>query len=584
MNEIRASDSQKNGTQEIRVLIDVSGSMKQNDPENLRISAIKLLINLLPEQVGAGFWVFAEETKLLITPGNATKTWKQQALKKIIKIHSRGRLTDIENALQEATQGWQKADKTRQRHLILLTDGMVDISRDFMKSADSRERIIDSVIPKLQQSGIRLHTIALSGNADKGLMKKLALATGGWNETIQSAHQLQRTFLKLFNKAVPHDALPISGNKFMIDSRVKEFSVLIFRKPGASDTRMVTPGELELSHVNVPGNVNWLHENNYDLVTVQNPEPGQWRIVAKTDPDNQIMIVTDLKLEINEIANLVSQDEALDIDVHLTDRGQLIIRPNFLKMLEITLRQKMPDGLSKEWEFIPAQGKPGFFHNQLNETLVSGKHELVISVDGKTFKREIKRTIEVIDTLIKVAKNIDKKNHRVILELIPDRNILDTTFMSVQASVTEPLKEKRILNIKQKQGKWLLELKWPKQGKRLLVNFSVTVKTREGIPVMPEIKPVFIESDWFEENREQGEESSTKAVNEAEQDEDTETEIEAGELDEPKEEAEQTTDWLTTGAMVAGGNIILIAVGFFVYRWQKKNNLKQQEKLLERLE
>ncbi|RLA17269.1 MAG: hypothetical protein DRQ56_09430, partial [Gammaproteobacteria bacterium] len=33
---------------DVRVLIDVSGSMKQNDPRNLRIPALKLLVNLLP--------------------------------------------------------------------------------------------------------------------------------------------------------------------------------------------------------------------------------------------------------------------------------------------------------------------------------------------------------------------------------------------------------------------------------------------------------------------------------------------------------------------------------------------------------
>ncbi len=580
--EIRASDSQKNGAQEIRVLIDVSGSMKQNDPKNLRIPAIKLLINLLPKDTKAGLWIFAEHPNVLIAPQLTSKSWKKQALKKIKNIHSRGQLTDIEKALQAATQDWNTSSNSQNRHLILLTDGMVDVSRDFMESADSRERIMDSVIPRLQQQGIKVHTIALSENADKGLMKRLALSTDGWNEVIDSAEQLQRVFLRLFNKAVPQDALPISGNKFMIDNRVKEFSVLIFRRPGAEDTRMVTPGEREFIHTNAPGKVNWLHEDNYDLVTVQKPEPGLWQIIAETDPDNQIMIVTDLKLQINEIANSVSKDEVLDIEVFLTDRGQLVTRPNFLNMLDIKLQQKMTNGRAREWPLLPNQEKAGFFNYRLSGTLIPGKHELIITVDGKTFKREIKRSIEVIDSLIQVTTKVDKKNRKVFLQLIPDEKRLDTSFMSVQAFITEPPKPERTVDIQEHQGQWLLELNAPKEGKRLLVNFSVTVKTRKGNPVMPEIKPVFIESSLFEDNSEKLKESPAKP------DELIENNVETEDEDDDEQDSEDadqdSTNWLMMGLMVAGGNLILGILGFLIYRWQKKTILKQQEQLLERLE
>lgn len=584
ITETQASDGQKNGAQEIRVLIDVSGSMKQNDPENLRIPAIKLLINLFPDDTKAGFWMFAEHPQVLISPQIVSKTWKKQALKKINKIHSRGQLTDIEKALQVATQDWRKSTNFKNRHLILLTDGMVDVSRDFMESADSRERIIDSIIPKLQQQEIKIHTIALSENADKGLMKRLALATGGWNETIQSAQQLQRVFLKLFNKTIPQDTLPLTGNKFMIDSQIKEFSVLVFRKPGAEDTRIITPDEQELLYQKAVDNVNWLHEKNYDLVTVKKPEPGQWRIVAETDPDNQIMIVTDLKLEMQEVANSVGKDETLDIEVFLTDQGQLITRANFLNMLDIQLQQKIPDGQTKQWPLLPNQEKAGFFSRQLKESRVSGKYEIVVNVDGNTFKRQIKRSFEVIDSPIKVVTKVDKKNHSVTLQLIPDKKILDTSFMSIQAFITEPPKQERTIDIEEQQGQWQLKLKEPKAGKRVLINFSVTVKTLEGNPVMPNIKPVFIDSSLFGDNTVKAKKTQPKSNQAEANNEVTETENGAGQEDEVEEEVQETTHWMMISLIVAGGNIILVGLGFLIYRWQKKSTLKQQEKLLERLE
>ena len=48
MSSSCAAEDKPSVMSEIQILIDVSGSMKQNDPKNLRISALKLLVNLLP--------------------------------------------------------------------------------------------------------------------------------------------------------------------------------------------------------------------------------------------------------------------------------------------------------------------------------------------------------------------------------------------------------------------------------------------------------------------------------------------------------------------------------------------------------
>ena len=46
----------------------------------------------------------------------------------------------------------------------------------------------------------------------------------------------------------------------------------------------------------------------------------------------------------------------------------------------------------------------------------------------------------------------------------------------------------------------------------------------------------------------------------------------------------ESTNWLMTGSIILGINVLLIAVGYFIYNWQKKNTLQKQEQLLERLE
>ena len=582
INWANAVESQNSVSNDIRVLIDVSGSMKQNDPDNLRIPAIKLLVNLLPANTKAGFWLFAEDTLELIPSSVATEVWKKRALKKIKRTHSRGLLTDIEKSFQVVTKDWLKESDQHQRHLILLTDGMVDVSKDFMESADSRERIIDTIIPQLQQQGIKVHTIALSENADKVLMEKLAISTDGGHETVRSAKQLQRVFLKMFKKAVPQDTVPISGNKFIIDGSIKEFSLLVFRKPNAPMTKIISPGDLELSHISAPENAKWLNDGNYDLVTVKNPEPGQWQIVAEMDPDNQVMIVTNLKLNVDDLPNFVGKGETLDINAYLTDQNQLISRADFLKMVEMKIQQTNTKGKTKEWVLQEQENKPGLFSLQLDEALEPGEHTVTITVDGKTFKREISRTIAVVDTPIKVKTSVDKQSRTVTLQLIPDKKLLDTRFMSIQASIHEPPADEKNIEIEEDNGSWKLELKVPDEGKRVMVNFSVMAKSIEGNSITPNIKPVFIDASLLEkENNLQQAEPDNEVTSAAEKELEEDSEID--EEDSEMEEAE-STNWLMTGSIILGINVLLIAVGYFIYNWQKKSTLQKQEQLLERLE
>ena len=88
--------------------------MKKNDSNNLRIPAIKLLINLLPEGVKVGLWLFAEETKQLVETGVVNKKWRKKALTKVNKIHSRGLLTNIEALYsRHLNSGFNQKDSKR---------------------------------------------------------------------------------------------------------------------------------------------------------------------------------------------------------------------------------------------------------------------------------------------------------------------------------------------------------------------------------------------------------------------------------------------------------------------------------------
>ncbi len=565
-------------TEEIQVLIDVSGSMKQNDPNNLRVDAVKLLINLLPDQAKVSFWLFAEKTTLLLQTDSVDPAWREKALKTVSAIHSRGVYTHIEDAVQTVMQKGFTGSVSQ--NLVLLTDGMVDISKDIMVSADSRERVISEWIPRLQEKKIKVQTIALSDQADKELLEKLAFETGGWAEVASSAEQLQRLFLKTAQKISPKDTLPLVNNQFSIDGSIQEFSLVVFKSAANSATRLQAPDQQKLDKNSHLEGLNWLETQSYDLITVKKPQVGNWQVEAATDPDNQVMILTDLQLHLSDTPLYLNEKEALSLKSHLTEHGKLIDRPDFLNLVKFSVSIE-----GRETETIPLNpAEPGFFNLAVND-LPKGKHKLVVNADSQTFKREIFREFEVVSSPIKVEKVIDATHRQVTLEFFPDISVLDLTSVDIEVSVSKPGQPPASHKVEQKDGKWLFPVEGLLPGESIVLNFNVMAKSLDGHALTPALLPITIDDTVFSTVQ------PAVPTTESEQHQ-PEHQAEHDSHEEPaKAEHEPVADthpegeskWGMVIGILLAANILVGGIGFLVYKMLKKSNLQKQQQLLERL-
>lgn len=124
-------------------------------------------------------------------------------------------------------------------------------------------------------------------------------------------------------------------------------------------------------------------------MTVSSPEPGEWRLLADIDPDNRVMIVTDLKLEVAPTPRHLFAGEPLALKAALTEYGELIDRTDFLAMMRFTAT--MGHGASHAL----LEAGNGHYHLQWPEEIALGEQTLRIHVDGRTFEREVRRRLEV---------------------------------------------------------------------------------------------------------------------------------------------------------------------------------------------
>ncbi|MDO7667619.1 MAG: VWA domain-containing protein, partial [Pseudomonadota bacterium] len=422
---------------DIRVLIDVSGSMKKNDPNNLRAPALRLIVGLLPSDSIAGTWTFGKYVNMLVPLREVNDTWKLEAELQSKNIHSYGLFTNIEQALNKATANQKGIDPRYRRSVILLSDGLVDVSKDDKINEKSRQRILDNIVPRLKKNNVAVHTIALSNSADHNLLRAISLATDGWYEQVDNADQLQRVFLHLFEKAATRDTVPLVENQFKIDNSVSEMTLLIFRREGSKSTELLLPNQSRVSLKNMPNNVRWHSEGNYDLITIDKPLVGQWQIDADIDPDNRVMIVTDLKLKTTDLPNNILIGETFDFDVSLTDKNKLIVRQDFLKLVDAKLKEESANA-DPVHRSLNEEQKKGIYRTHVGENFQAGQNDLVITMTSATFERQRRQSINVVETPFEmtVEQLTDKVTRTHRLTLKPDVDLIKTDKLSIAAMLT----------------------------------------------------------------------------------------------------------------------------------------------------
>jgi uncharacterized protein (TIGR03503 family) len=389
------SDSPKT---DIRLLIDISGSMKKNDPANLRIPAVNLLTELIPDGDKAGVWTFGQWVNNLVKHQQVDDTWREYARKEAKKINSVALFTNIGGVLAKASDDFYKQDQDfSNTHFILLTDGMVDIDRDPEKNSLERDRILTEVLKNIKDRGAKIHAISLSANADQSLMEKLAIQTGGQSAVAESPEDLTRFFVQALDQAVPSEQVPLEGNEFAIDSSIEEFTALIFRKPDSLPTEIISPDEKVYRYGESLEDIKWFQDQGYDLITITRPLEGTWKINADIRPESRVTVVSNLQMQMSRLPVNFFAGEHLDVEVSFLEEGKQVKNPDFLSLLDVSLQLKTEEGKTASKSMVQSGGVPedGVFRESITKLTKIGQYEVSVLVDGKTFQRSKRQVVNL---------------------------------------------------------------------------------------------------------------------------------------------------------------------------------------------
>ncbi|MDG2035045.1 MAG: VWA domain-containing protein, partial [Pseudomonadales bacterium] len=555
---------------DIRVLIDVSGSMKQNDPRNLRRPAMDLLVQLFPVESRAGIWTFGKYVNMLVPHDTVTTDWREQSAQKSRLVNSVALHTNIGLALEKAIydDGQKYSDTTSfNTSVILLTDGVVDIAKDPEANEQERQRIFQALLPRYQAAGIAIHAVALSTNADVDLLEHLAIETGGIFAVAEDAEDLNRIFLRAFDQSSPSDRAPLNDNRFLIDSSVEEFTALVFKQSGSDTTQIQSPNGQVFSADSEGASLRWFASDAYDLITIQQPMEGEWTINAAIDPDNRVTVVSDLILAIEPIANNLYHGDKVALKASVLEGGKVISRDEFLDLFTVTA--SLTQANKEFWQQVLVRDNNGAgiytHHLDIQELDLLDEYALHVIVDGKTFKREKTLNFTVIKPF-KVELTANESEGEYSLSVTANDKRMHTDKIVLSANIVSP--DGNELNVEldsQKVGEWSYQAKEQSSG-RYMIRLSATGENTDAhkidykldeqvlsldVPDAPEV-PVSVDIKASEPIEDASDASVVEVIDES-----------------PK--LDQSNRWLPIIALI-GGNLVLIGLLFFIYKRMMANN------------
>lgn len=485
VQQVQAAPGDKKPS-EVRVIVDISGSMKHTDPNNLRKSAVNMLVEMLPENSRAGVYTFGKYVNPLVPMAKVDAAWRAKTKASIDKINSVGLMTNLTDALSRAA--WQLNDNGDYRQsVILLTDGKVDMALPSNKDRDAinlkyRNKLLNQVLDKYRKNGAKIHTLGLSDGVDKDLLEQIALETNGLYSQAKTSDELLKAFLRLFDQAVPSEQVPMEDNTFVIDSSVKEFTALIFRKTSKPSQLLAPNGDTySAQNANNFEQVRWYQDLAFDLITITKPEAGTWLAEADLDDNNRVTILSDMALNVSGFPTTIFAGDKIDLAIALQNAGQTIVKPELLRLTDITVKVVAADGRSglktlSNPETVPADG---IYHEIFTRLQDQGQYEIEVTAESKTFSRKQTIFSNLIQP-VEVVENGSEQEYEILVKALSDN--LDVERSRVIAKVQAPGESAIIQSIefKPELNAWQLIINQERGIGRYQVELNVRGVTQSG--------------------------------------------------------------------------------------------------------
>lgn len=312
------------------LLLDASRSMQRTDPKRLRDQAAKLFLRFLSNSDRVAIVQFDRDAKTLVgfTPISPETV---AALDEQIKdVPTEGGFTDLNAGLQEAfllltQEGREGVGKT----IVVFSDGKMDPHPSSGTAQELTGKVESELLPKFSARGISLYSVALSEEADKDLLANFSKRGGGLSWYAPDSSSIHKRFSELFLTLKRPQVVPLEGAGFEVDPSVREATFYIPHKQKEPEVVIFDPRGQAIDSANIPPEMKWFHGDMFDVVTIQRPLPGRWKVQGQEGSEGFASLLSDLKLQVRWPKSNLKIGESVSIAARMVSREQEALSEGF---------------------------------------------------------------------------------------------------------------------------------------------------------------------------------------------------------------------------------------------------------------
>ncbi len=387
------------------LVVDVSKSMLESDPNKISNEAMKMFVDmssLKGDKIGVVAYANEVVSKKDLVKLQAEQD--KQQIKDFIDSLEKFPNTDLSAGINEAVKDLEKSHEKNYRPLIvLLADGNNDLNPKKGKTTQQANDDLNAAVAAAKEKGFPIYVIGLnaSGDLNRDVLQNISGTTNGKYFETSNADDLPKILSEIFADHLKLKIVPMNeqvGNGDFQDTTITVPNDNIFEanisliSDQAVEVKLFDPSGKEIA---IPSdNILLSKSASYSMLKVMNPAKGNWTLKVKSSLQDKVDIKVvfnyDLQLKLAPIDTKgIKEGDIINVAAYFEDNGEQISNKELYSSMKATLLVK--DLKTGKTETIQLGSKDQGFTGQFivgNST----DYKLSVKAEGNSFYREIQPT------------------------------------------------------------------------------------------------------------------------------------------------------------------------------------------------
>jgi len=308
----------------------------------------------------------------------------------------------------------------------------------------------------------------------------------------------EQTEIKFYQGDNKINQVPYFDNRFRIDAELDEITLIFYRTRGSKPIILVQPdgAKIKIDSYN-ENKVQWHDDRTFDMIKIQKPMPGPWQAIGEILPNSQILVVSDITIEVSPLPSIIFVGETLKVVGKLFNGNKGIDTPYFREVIQLDVNffstnnakyknfnsdRVVMNSFRDDGRDLDEYSGDGSFTGEFVFDFVEGEWQPVYVVNLPMATRKLNQTPIILEKA-PVAINVEQSDkemypHKMVLDIDPKYVVPES--LVFQGKVTFPDKQVEPFSIMEELGtKRIKEIEFTEAG-MYRINLGVFGETVDG--------------------------------------------------------------------------------------------------------